>query len=492
MSYNIFITVGFIVVYFALMAWAAFFSKTGKMENSGDIDEFAVGGRNFGWVIVLFTLMGLFVTASIYASWFSWAIIDGLFVQYMCVYSVFGFVFTYLFAKRIWIWGKEYNFLTQPDYIQKRYNSRPLSCLFGAAAILIEAPWIIIEFAAMGYMMQAVTYGMIPYRIGMVIIVFFVMAYIMYSGMKSLAITELLQGALSTVVIIGGFLIIIYRLFGGFGPMFQQVYIKAPANLTISHGGDYSYAYWSSVIITASLGIMGWASFFTRIYTSKSIMDVKKVSWWSGLIAVTVCTLLYMVALGGILVPEAVKAAADNTGIFLMSDMAGGPWFLGLMGIVVVAAGMSLISVVMNSHSIIISENFIMPFRNNLMSSDRVRIARWTTLIYSLSALGIALMDIPKLYNIAIVAYECIAQVVPMVVMSMYWKRSNKYGAGIGFIIGSIVTVVMTVTSTAILGFSGGVCGLVVNIVIHFICGFIFQKDKNVDAMFELIDNYEG
>ncbi|MGI5823962.1 MAG: sodium:solute symporter family protein [Bacillota bacterium] len=492
MGSKIAITVGCLVVYFGLMAWAAFFSKTGKMENKGSIDEYAVGDRNFGWVIVLFTLMGLFVTASIYASWFSWAVFEGIFVQYLCVYSVFGFVFTYLFAKRIWVWGKEYNFLTQPDYIQKRYNSRPLSCLFGVAAVLIEAPWIIIEFAAMGALVQALTYGAIPYRLGMIIIVVFVMAYIMYSGMKSLAITELLQGALSTVVIMGGFIFIIYKLFGGFGPMYEQVYAVAPDNLTISFGGTYSYSYWSSVIITASLGVMGWASFFTRIYTSKSIMDVKKVSWWSALIAVVVCTLLFVVALGGILVPEAVTGAETDTGIFAMAELAGGPWFLGLMGVVVVAAGMSLISVVMNSHSIIISENFIKPFKPNITSVGRVKIARWTTLIYSLIALGIALCDIPNLYDIAIVAYECIAQVVPMVVLSMYWKRSNKYGAGLGFVVGAVVTVAMTVSGATVLGFTGGVVGLVVNVLIHVICGFVCPKDKGVDEMFEVIERYEN
>ena len=491
MGSKIAITIGFLVVYFGLMAWAAFFSKTGKMENKGSIDEFAVGGRNFGWIIVLFTLMGLFVTASIYASWFTMGVTTGIFVQYLSVYSVFGFVFTYIFAKRIWVWGKEYNFLTQPDYIQKRYNSRPLSCLFGVAAILIEAPWIIIEFAAMGVLMQALTFGTIPYRLGMIIIVVFVMAYIMYSGMKSLAITELLQGALSTVVILAGFIFIIYKLFGGFGPMYQQLYAEFPQNLTVANGGDYGY--WSSVIITASLGIMGWASFFTRIYTSKNILDVKKVSWWSALIAVIVTTLLFICSMGGALIPEVTAGAIDgDTGIFAMSELAGGPWFLGLMGIVVIAAGMSLISVVMNSHSIIISENFIKPFKKNVTSAGRVKAARWTTLIYSLIALAIALCDLPNLYDIAIVAYECIAQVVPMVVLSMYWKRSNKYGAGLGFIIGAIVTVAMTMSGASVLGFTGGVCGLVVNVVVHFICAYIFPKDKDVEEMFDVIERYDA
>lgn len=489
MNTDVMITLGCLVLYFALMIWAGFFAKGSQMtENS--MEEFAVGGRNFSWVVLLFTLMGLFITASIYSSWYSWATYDGIFPQYLMVYSVFGFVFTYLFAKRIWIWGNKYKLLTQPDYIQLRYKSKPLTYMFGAAAVLIEAPWIIIEFAAIGYLMEAITYGVIPNKVGTIIVALFIIGYIVYSGMKALAVTEFIQGLLSSVVVIVGLIAIIYKLFGGFGPMFEQIMEVAPNNLTITNDGLYSYGYWSSVIITASLGIMGWASFFTRIYTSKSILDVKKVSYWSAIIAVVLTCLLLMVAMGGVLIPEALDAAATNSSFFVMADMAFGPLFMGLCAVVVVAAGMSLISVVLNCHSIIISENFIRPLRPNSTPAERVKIARISTLVYSLIALAIALMDLPDLYSIAIVAYECIAQIVPLVIFSIYWKRSNKWGAGLGFILGSIVTLYMTVAGISVLGFTGGMVGLVVNVVTHVACGYIFPKDEGVDELFEDIENY--
>ena len=476
-----------------LMVWAAFFSKTGKMQESSSIEEFAVGNRGFGWVIVLFTMMGLFITASIYCSWFSWGTREGLFPQYLMVYSVFGFVFTYVFAKRIWVWGKHYNLLTQPDYIQERYHCRPLTSIFGAAAILIEAPWCIMEFAALGMVVEAITYGAVPQKLGTIIIVVFIMAYIIYSGMKSIAITELIQGFLSSVVIIVGLIAVVYHFFGGFGPMFREVMEVAPDHLTITSGGIYEYPYWSSVIITASLGIMGWASFFTRIYTSKTIMDVKKVSWGSAIVAVIFCGILFMMSVGGVLLPDvAATAGESDLAFFTMVEEAFDPLFLGICGVIVVAAGMSLVSVVMNSHSIIISENFIKPFFPNVTSAGRVKSARWTTLIYSIIALAIALADLPHLYDIAIVAYECIAQVVPMVVFSIYWKRSNKWGAGLGFVVGSIVTLYMTIAGITVGGFSGGVIGLLVNIIIHIICGFVFPKDKGVDEMFGVIEKFEA
>ncbi|MDD2568227.1 MAG: hypothetical protein PHQ49_01070 [Clostridia bacterium] len=67
------ITICFMLAYFALLIWAAFFSKTGKMKDNS-IEEFAVGSRNFGWIMVLFTMMGLLITASAFCCFFFFTI----------------------------------------------------------------------------------------------------------------------------------------------------------------------------------------------------------------------------------------------------------------------------------------------------------------------------------------------------------------------------------------------------------------------------------
>ncbi len=487
-----FIAVGLLGVYFIVILWAAFFTKAGRMEERS-IEEFAVGSRNLGWVIVLFIMMGILVTASMYASWFSWAVFEGLLVQYLVVYATLGFLFTYVFARKIWIWGRKFNLLTQPDYIQLRYRSRPLTTIFAACGILIEAPWVIIEFAAMGILMSAITYGVIGPKVGLLIIAVVVVSYILYSGMKAIAITELIQGVISSVVIAVGLIAVVYKLFGGFGNLYQTVMATSPDSLTITYGGVYSYEYWSSIIITGSLGIMGWASFFSRIYTSKSIMDVKRVSVFSAIISFVFCALLLIVAMGGINFANVVGAADSEMAFFEMMDMAFGPWFLGFAGIVVVAAGMSMVSVIMNSHGVIIAENFVQPLRKRKLDSEgRMIVARWSLLIYSIIAVGLALLDLPNLYILALLAYEGIAQVVPVLLFSIFWRRSNKYGALIGFVVGLVVAIsYATVNVQNIEWWTGGVVGLVVNVIIHVICGFALPKDSHVDELFNVIEDYE-
>jgi SSS family solute:Na+ symporter len=491
---NTIITVGLLALYFIVIVWAAFGTKAGKLKERS-IEEFAVGNRGLGWLIVLFVMMGILITASTFASWFSWAVFEGLIVQYLLIYCTLGFLFSYIFAKRIWVWGRKFSLLTQPDYVELRYRSRPLTLLFAAAAILIEAPWVVMEFAAMGLLMNSLTYGALNAKLGVLIIGIVVVSYILYSGMRAIAVTELIQGIVSSVVIAAGLFFIVYRLWGGFGPLFRAVAEAAPENLTISYGGTYTYEYWSSIIITGSLGIMGWASFFSRIYTSKSVMDIKRVSFWSALLSFIFAGVLMIVALGSVVFPEIVEAADTETAFFVLADKAFGPWFLGFAGIVVVAAGMSMVSVIMNCHGVIIAENFIKPFRKKATGTEaRMNIARWSLLVYSIIAIGIALLNLPNLYSIALVAYEGITQIVPMLVFSLYWKRSNKYGALWGFIAGLVISIVVTALGST-LGietvWSGGVIGLVFNVVIHVACGFIFPRDPHVDELFKVIDEYE-
>ena len=489
-STEIAISIGILIVYFIVILWAAFGSKHGKM-NENSIEEFAVGNRGMGFVIVLFVMMGLLITASTFASWFSWAVFDGIFVQYLVVYSTLGFLFSYIFAKKIWIWGRKFNLLTQPDYIELRYRSRPLTLIFGGASILIEAPWVIMEFAAMGMLMSYLTGGALSQNMGTIIIGVIVVSYILYSGMKAIAITELIQGVLSSVIIAIGLIAVVYKLFGGFGPLYQQVAVANPNALLISAGGLYSYENWSSFIITGALGIMGWASFFSRIYTSRSIMDVKRVSAWSAVISLIFAGILLVVAMGSYTIPSILAAADTEMAFFEMMRVSFGPWFLGFGGIVVVAAGMSMVSVIMNSHGIIISENFIKPLSKNPPSSaQRVKIARWSLLVYSIIAIAITLVELPSLYEIALIAYEGIAQVVPMLVFSLYWKRSNKYGALGGFVAGVVVAILFATFSSGAT-WSGGVVGLIVNIVVHVACGFIAPKDPHVDELFDVVKEYE-
>jgi solute:Na+ symporter, SSS family len=441
----------------------------------------------------MFTVVATILTGSLYVGWFSWSMFDGMIVHYVVFYSVASFVVLYVMSSKIWVWGRTFNLLTQPDFIAKRYgNFKPLNLIFSLAAIIIEAPWVILEFAVLGWLVQSATYGLIPKNLGMVILVLFVMAYIIYGGMKAVAITDVAQGILCSVVIGVGLILVINKLFGGFSALFQQVAVEAPVLLTLDAGGYYDYSYWSSIILTGTLGMFAWASLYNRIFLAKNVVTIKRTCSIGAVFAGFASVLVMALALGAGITPEAV--AAGEEAFFVMVEKAFGPVFLALSAVIVIAASKSLIDSVVASHSVIFTENLMKDlfpkYKPNM--HQRVLHSRIMIVIYVIVCLIIAAMDLPNLAIIALMLYEGIIQVIPPLVFGVFWRQSNRWAALIGMLAGLGVAFGLSFTDTwPLASWTPGIIGLVVNIIVHIALGFALKPEEGVDEMFEAVSAYK-
>ncbi len=487
-SGKVIITIGIMLVYFMVMFFTAFIFKGSKMQEA-TVEEFAVGSRSFHWTLVLFTYVGTFTTSSLYTSWFSWSAGEGLVSMYIICYSATCYLFMYLMAHKGFIWGKEYKMVVMPDFVQVRYNNRKFTRFFALMALIVEAPWVIMEFYAMGSLVEAITYGKIPHRLATIIIVAFVMAYVLYSGMRAVAWTELVQGILSSMVISVGFLFMAYKLYGGFGDMWSGIYAMMPENLTVTHGGDYNIHYWLSIVTLASIGNLCQLSYFTRLFTAQNPLDIKKCAFVGGFLTLLVCAFQFTIASGGLLVPGAEALLGSELVFFGLADYAFGPWYLGFAAIVVVAAGMSLVSTVMSSHAVTISEIFIKGSKKVRTEAERLRLIRTTLVVYTVIALIIALMNLPNLYAIALGLFEGLLQFVPMMLFGVYWKRANIKGVASGFIFGLLVTYgIYVFAGNSVFGYTGGIIGGLVNCGLIVLFGLLSKPEKRVEELFALAE----
>ena len=482
------IACGIMIAYFVAMFAIAFMYKGSKMQEVS-VEEFSVGNRSLNWILVMFTYVGTFTSSTLYTSWFTWAGWEGEISMYIICYSGPCFIFIYLMAKKGYVWGKEYKMVVMPDFVQARYNSKGFTKFFAVAALIIEAPWAIMEFYAMGSLVEAVTYGLVPHRIATIIIVAFVMSYIFYSGMRSIAWTELLQGILTSIIVGVFFIIMVFKLYGGFGEMWQQIYALVPENLTVTYGGAYDIGYWTSVCVLATLGNLCQLSYFTRLFTAQSPLNLKKSAFIGGIITLFVVAMQFTMASGLQLVPGSEAIMENDLAAFGIADYVFGPWFMGIMAVVVVAAGMSLVATVMNAHSVTIFKMFF--DKKERTEAERVKIIRITLVAYTILCLVIALMNLPDLYAIALCLFEGLLQFVPMMLFGVYWKRANLKGVASGFVLGLIVTyAIYLFAGNSVLGYTGGIYGGIVNCLCIIIFGLASKPEPRVEAMFKIAEDY--
>ena len=487
---KIVVTISIMVAYFLIMFITAFIFKGSKMKEN-TVEEFAVGSRSFNWILVMFTYVGTFTSSTLYTSWFTWAGWEGEISMYIIAYSGPCYLFMYMMSKKAYVWGKDYKMLVMPDFVRIRYGSENFTKFFAIMALLIEAPWAIMEFYAMGSLVEAITYGTIPHRLATIIIVAFVMSYIFYSGMRSIAWTELLQGILTSIVVGIFFIIIVFKLYGGFGEMWQGLYEILPENLTVTYGGAYDINYWTSVVILATLGNLCQLSYFTRLFTAKSPLNIKKSAFIGGLITLFVVAMQFTMASGLQLIPGVESVMENDLAAFGIADYVFGPWFLGIMAIVVIAAGMSLVATVMSAHSVTISEVFLKNTKKQRSEEERVKLIRIILVIYTIVCLIIALMNLPDLYSIALCLFEGLLQFVPMMLFGVFWKRANLKGIASGFILGLIITyAIYLFCGNSVMGYTGGIFGGIVNCLCIIIFGLLSKPEARVEKLFKSAEEY--
>lgn len=462
----------------------------GRMKDRS-MEEYAVASRSFPWWMVLFTVTATWNTAATYTGWFAMANSSGVLVFYLLIYSVAGLVVYYAISPRVWKWGKLHDLYNMPDFVRLRYNSPTLAVIIAIAAIIIGAPWQILAIKTFGFLMVEATNGTIPFDIGMAIITVAVLGYIVFAGMRSVVVTDFVQGIIGTLVLVVALLWIAESLFGGFGSLLAEVAAKRPTMLTVTA----SPGYWTSIILTGTIGSYAWLEIFNRIFLADNVKELKKVAVSAPIIMTISTFLLYTLRLGVFLTQA---AGTGQRAFFAMARAAGGPLLLAGVGIIVLAAGMSSIDSQLTTVGVVVSWNIVKEAIPEISNKRAVTISRMIIVAWILVAFYIATLDLPLLAKIAIWTYEALVNLTPTIFLGMYWKKGNKYGAIGGLLAGLVVTYTVNFTlassigGPAIAGFTGAIIGLPVNVAIYVAVAYLGSKVDYVDELFEEIHAYDG
>jgi Na+/proline symporter len=229
------------------------------------------------------------------------------------------------------------------------------------------------------------------------------------------------------------------------------------------------------------------------LYKAESPRAAKKSVLVTPIIGTLISFSLYSLGLGLTMFED--FPADPQSAAFWISDKVGGPFMVGLIGILTLAASMSTISIVINCVSVLIAKDIIGTIGGSRVDRKQLfKYARLLTIIAGVAAIIIAMMDIPNLMFLAISMYDCSAQAFPALFLGLFWRRANLPGAVFGFAAGCIFAFAGNFFPASIAGlggWTGGFIGLVVNVVIVVVCGFICKPSARVDELFDTVRNYK-
>ena len=452
MSSNTILMIAAIVLYLAFMITVGVVTSK-KNKNS---DDFYLGGRKLGPFVTAMSaeasdmsgwlLMGLpglaLMTGLAEAVWTAVGLSIGTYINWLIV------------AKRLRLYSEKIDAVTLPEFFSKRFGdgSNILSVIAALIIIIFFIPYTASGFSACGKLFGTL-FGM-DYHLAMILSAAVIVVYCTLGGFLAASTTDFVQSivmtvALVTVVGLGAGAV------NGFGPVFDNVkafdgYLDIFKGYSVADGTTGAYGFLTIVSTLAwGLGYFGMPHILLRfmaidnpnkLKTSRRVASVWVVISMG--VAILIGIVGYSLMKEGI-VPAYESASAAETIIVDISKYISGKnaFFAFLAGIFlsgILASTMSTAdSQLIAASSSVTQDILVDTMKLKLKDKQVMLIARISVIVIALIAIIFAWDPASSVFRIVSFAWAGFgAAFGPVILLGLFWKRSNRFGALAGMVAG--------------------------------------------------------
>lgn len=445
-----------IVIYLVgMVAVGIYFMKRNK--STGD---YYLGGRKLGPIVTAMSaeasdmsswlLMGLpgvaYLTGVADAAWTAIGLAVGTYLNWLIV------------AKRL----RRYsviagNSITIPEFFSNRYRDKS-NILVAVSAIFIVIffiPYTASGFAACGKLFSTL-FG-VPYFQAMAVSAVIIVAYTALGGFSAASTTDLIQSIVMTVALICVVLFGISTV-GGAGLIVSQAgEVPGYLSLTSIHS-DGAAAEYGAVKIASTfawgLGYFGMPHILLRFMAIRDEGEItlsrRIASIWVVIsmgVAIFIGIMGYSLSRGGMI--ETLEGADSEKLIIVVATLMSKTGVLGILiaGLImsgILACTMSTADSQLLAASSSISENLLKDvFHLKVSEKASLMAARATVLVIAVLGVILAVDPDSSVFGIVSFAWAGFGAVFgPVMLLALFWKRSNRYGAIVSMLSGGTMIFV--------------------------------------------------
>jgi solute:Na+ symporter, SSS family len=435
---------------------------------SESVQGFVAADRGFGLVVMYFVVGATVFSAFAFLGGPGWAYSRGAAAFYILAYGVAGIAPWYVLGPRAAALGRRFGYVTQAQMLAGRFPSRFLSLFLALVSLAAFVPYITLQVSGAGIVFNAVTEGRVPFWLGAALAYGVVLCYVLYGGVSSVGWTNVVQGIFMIGIAWTLGLYLPYHLYGGIGPMFEQIAAERPELLTVpgltAGGAPWTWGGYSSAVLVSTIGFTMWPHLFMKAFTARSDDTLRRTvvlfpSFQLFLIPV------FLIGFAGVLFPTP-PSSPDAILPHMILSTGLPALVVGLFCAGALAASMSTGDALLHASASILVEDGVRPF---VRLEDRTQrlLMRAAVVGVSLLAYAFALSTPASLVRLLLSSYGVVAQLAPIVVAALYWRRATTAGALAGLLGGSITTLLFFLYPEARpLDIHEGILGVLANVAL--------------------------
>src|SRR5271156_1078939 len=425
------------IFFFALVTVMGFFAarwKSGPV--SEHLDEWGLGGRQFGTWITWFLVGGDFYTAYTVIAVPALVYAVGGFGFFALPYTIVVYPFVFAVMPLLWKVAHAKGHVTAADVVQGTYGSRGLELAVAITGIVATMPYIALQLIGMGVVIKAIGLtGELP-----IVAAFVILALYTYSsGLRAPALIAFVKDIMIYIVVLVAVVVVPFRL-GGYGAVFSAANDAFAAKggltgLTLKPGQLLPFA---TLALGSAFAAFMYPHTLTGIFASKSADTIRK----NAILLPAYTLLLGLIALLGYMAYAAhIKVTSPNDVVPVLFQVLFPDWFAGFsfaaiaIGALVPAAVMSI------GAANLFTRNFWKAYvQPDVTPAGEAKVAKIISLVVKVGAL-VFIIFLPTQFalDLQLLGGLWILQTFPAVVFGLFtrWFRAEGlllgWAAGIGW-----------------------------------------------------------
>ena len=329
--------------FFALVTIMGFVAaRWRRPATMAHLDEWGLGGRQFGTWITWFLIGGDFYTAYTVIAVPALVYSVGAYGFFALPYTIIVYPFVFAVMPKLWQLAKDTNAVTAADVVRNQYGSRSLESAVAITGVLATMPYIALQLIGMSTAIKALGIrGELP-----LIAAFVILALYTYSsGLRAPALIAFVKDTMIYIVVIAAVSLIPGKL-GGYAAVFdaadQAFKAKGSGGILLAPNQYVAYA---TLALGSALAAFMYPHTLTGVFASRSAQTIRK----NAVLLPAYTLMLGLLALLGYMGhAAALKLSSPNDVVPTLFQTLFPSWFAGFafaaiaIGALVPAAVMSI------------------------------------------------------------------------------------------------------------------------------------------------------
>lgn len=427
------VAVSVFVFFFALVTVLGFIASRWRAPKTmAHIDEWGLGGRNFGTWITWFLVGGDFYTAYTVIAVPALVYAVGAYGFFALPYTIIVYPFVFMVMPLLWKRAKDNGYVTAGDVVFGQYGSRGLELAVALTGVIATMPYIALQLVGMAAVLQALGLtGELPLAVAFVILAL----YTYSAGLRAPALIAFVKDIMIYIAVIAAVALIPSKL-GGYANVFASAdaAFKAKGSGNLLLGGNQYVAY-ATLALGSALAAFMYPHTLTGIFASNSGNTIRK----NAVMLPAYTLLLGLLALLGYMGHAAhLNVSSPNQVVPALFQTLFPSWFAGFafaaiaIGALVPAAVMSI------GASNLFTRNFWKAYVNpQVTDAGEAKVAKVTSLIIKIGALlVIAFLPTQFALDLQLLGGIWILQTLPALVFGLYSNWFRAPGLLVGWLVG--------------------------------------------------------